>query len=298
MYNDYLKSTLENATREAENNTSTELIGGKDTQFYVFRDEVKDKDGNIKLVERHITEPALIESLVTISAISKLAEVSTSILAFEFSKITKEQAEKYKCKNPIEFIAKNFPRYDTNTIGKYRRVGLLFCDRTSKVFAFRKGVDSDVSVNTLDKVVALASKGKKLETLTEEELETLYNEFYNNYVANGRINLNAPQSKVLARVNEIKNEIDGIIKSEKEIETSNNSDNLSNSENSTSDNTNSENSVSDNTNSENSATTPENTENIRTSAEEHLNLLRVIFKDNKNALNLIAKLIKEAEKLN
>ena len=298
MYNDYLNSILETATSDAKANTSTELIGGKDTAFYVFRDEVKDKDGNIKLIERHITEPALIESLVTISAISKLAEVSTSILAFEFSKITKEQAEKYKCKNPIEFIAKNFPRYDTNTIGKYRRVGLLFCDRTSKTFAFRKGVDADVSVNTLDKVVALASKGKKLETLSEEELESLYNEFYNNYVANGRINLNAPQSKVLSRVNEIKNEIEGVIKSEKDIENSNNSDNSTNIENSASDSTNIENSASDSTNTENSASDSTNIENIRTSAEEHLNLLRVIFKDNKNALNLIVKLLKEAEKLN
>lgn len=290
-----LNNLMNNLTETALSTLPTENFGGLDTVVFKFTDSVKDADGNTKLIERSVTNPALIKSFVKIQTIDIMSRFATSIYAFEFSKLTKAQAEEYKCKNIIDLIYKVFPTLaiDKTTASKYRKVGLIFCDRTkdSENFAFRNGIDYDVSVNTLDRLTTLANPDKKnLDDCTEDELTELFNNFYQKYVVTGQISLNASQSVVKSQVATILKDSEKVVATIKKEEVKE----IEISDKESKDTENSENSESSATP---SAELSNNSESKQSSAEYCLNMLKTIFEGNKNALNLISKLTKEVEKL-
>lgn len=289
----------------------TENIGGIETAFYQFEDKQKDDSGKEIIVTRKVTNPVLLANIANIQSIDLFGRYSTTKLTFSLTDFTKEQAEMYKCKSIIELVFKLMPKLaiDRTTAAKYRKVGLwatIVGDDGKR--RFRNGIDADVSINTLDRcttLVAVDTNGKKvdLESCNSEELEKLYNQFYQKYVITGKISLNASQSTVKEQIANILKEEKNVVKTIEE-DTSKNSDNSSN-DNNNSDNysntTNSENN-SDNlaegtANNDNSQTIQAEEENIQKSAEEHINLLKTIFKDNKNAINLLSKLLKEVANL-
>ena len=292
-----LNNVMDNLTTTALETLKSENIGGVDTVFFEFSDTVKDEEGKDKIITRKVTNPALVASFTKIQTIDMLSKYSTTILAFELSKLTKEQAEMYKCKNIMDLIYKVFPKLtiDRTTATKYRKAGLLFMDRTKDAkFAFRNGIDYDTSINTLERCVTLASvdeKGEKvdIEKATEEELEKLYNNFYQKYVVGGKINLNASQSKVKEQISAILKENEKVVATIK-AEDVKEVDNSDNSDNSTTTTENSENNVS-------TSEVTDKKESSRASAEEHINYLTVIFKDNEKAKQLLAKLLKECTTL-
>lgn len=285
-----LDTMLDNLTTTALDTLKSENIGGVETSFFEFNDTVKDEDGKDKIIVRKVTNPTLVASFVKIQTIDMLSKYSTTILAFELSKLTKEQAEMYKSKSIMDLVYKVFPNLtiDRTTATKYRKAGLLFMDRTKDAkFAFRNGIDYDTSINTLERCITLASvdeKGEKvdIEKATEEELEKLYNNFYQKYVISGKINLNASQSRV-------KEQISAILKDSEKVVATIKAEDVKEVDNSTTTTENSE-------NTENSGSTQElsdKKESCRASAEEHINLLKTLFKDNKSALQLLSKLVKE-----
>ena len=127
-----LNNVMDNLTTTALETLKSENIGGVDTVFFEFSDTVKDEEGKDKIITRKVTNPALVASFTKIQTIDMLSKYSTTILAFELSKLTKEQAEMYKCKNIMDLIYKVFPKLtiDRTTATKYRKAGLLFMDRT------------------------------------------------------------------------------------------------------------------------------------------------------------------------
>ena len=117
--------------------------------------------------------------------------------------------------NPmLKAIAK---KLDTNTISKYRKVGLLF-GHISKdcVPQWKAEIPQGVSVTNLTSVLGLASQGKKLEELTPEEIETLYKEFVETYLdeEEPKLHLQATLSKLRQEVHDIQTTVgDGATKS-------------------------------------------------------------------------------------
>ncbi len=116
--------------------------------------------------------------------------------------------------NPLlKAIAK---KLDTNTISKYRKVGLLF-GHISKdcVPQWKSEIPQGVSVTNLTSVLGLASQGKKLEELSSEEIETLYKEFVKTYLDEDepKLHLQATLSKLRQEVHDIQTTVgDGATK--------------------------------------------------------------------------------------
>ena len=117
--------------------------------------------------------------------------------------------------NPmLKAIAK---KLDTNTISKYRKVGLLFGHISKDCVPQWKGeIPQGVSVTNLTSVLGLASQGKKLEELTPEEINTLYKEFVDTYLDEDepKLHLQATLSKLRQEVHDIQTTVgDGATKS-------------------------------------------------------------------------------------
>lgn len=308
---DNMFNTLTNTLMES---LPSKNIGGKDTVFYQFEDIDKDDKGKEIVVTRDVTNPALLTNIVKIRSIDLFSKYSSTKLAFCLADFTKEQAEMYKCKNIIDLVYKLMPNIgiDRTTAAKYRKVALWASvvgdDGQRK---FRDGIDYDTSVNTLDRcttLVAVNTKGEKvdLEKCNSKELEEMFNRFYQNYIITGKIYLNASQSKVKEQIEEILKEKKNVVKtieddkknnSENSENSGDNQNNSENSENSGDNQNNSDNSENNGVNPANSQTDADNEESIQKSAEEHINLLKTIFKDNKSALNLLSKLLKEVVNL-
>ena len=296
---------FDSMTTKAIEMLPSENIAGVDTNFYQYSETTKDDSGKEIIVTKKVTNPVLVNNIVKIQSIDLFSKYSSTKLAFCLADFTKEQAEMYNCKTIIDLVYKMIPTLgiDRTTASKYRKVGLwatIVTDDGKR--QFRNGIDADVSINTLDRCTTLVSvnaKGEKvdLEKCNSEELEELYNNFYQKYVISGRIWLNASQSKVKEQISAIVNENKKVVKTI-EDESKKDSDNSDNSVSNDIQNTDSaNNSVTGSANTDNNQTIVNDEENIQKSAEEHINLLKTIFKDNKNAINLLSKLLKEVVNL-
>lgn len=302
---DNMFNTLTNTVLSA---LPSKNIGGVETTFYQFEDIDKDDNGKEIVVTRDVTNPVLLTNIAKIRSIDVFSKYSSTKQAFCLADFTKEQAEMYKCKTIIDLVYKLIPNLgiDRTTASKYRKVALWasFVDTDGKR-KFREGIDYDVSINTLDRcttLVAVNEKGEKvdLEKCNSEELEKMYNQFYQKYVITGKIFLNASQSKVKEQIANILKENKNVVKTienaeAKDVENSDNSQTTTDNSQTTTDN-----SQTTTENSDNNGVNPELTENkesSRKSAEEHINYLTVIFKDNEKAKQLLAKLLKECTTL-
>lgn len=292
-------------TETAKSALPSENIGGVDTVFYQFDDKDKDDKGNEIIVTRKVTNPALITNIVNIQSIDIFSKYSSTKLAFCLADFTKEQAEMYKCKTILDLVYKLIPTLaiDRTTASKYRKVALWasFVDKDG-IRKFRNGIDYDTSINTLDRcttLVAVNTKGEKvdLEKCNSNELEQLFNNFYQKYIINGRISLSASQNRVKEQINAILNENKNVVATIEASEAKNSDNSTNSTVNDTQNAENVNNSAEGQTKDGNSQTIVNDEENIQKSAEEHINLLKTIFKDNKNAINLLSKLLKEVVNL-
>ena len=135
---------------------------------------------------------------------------SGKAIACYLSYFTKETAELYGFGAVGSIIKSIASKLDGNTISKYRKVGLLFGyveeDGTPQ---WRDAIPADTTVTNLSSVLGLASQGKKLEDLTEEERDALYIDFVNAYLdpVSPRLHLQATLSKLRQEVSDIQSTI-------------------------------------------------------------------------------------------
>ena len=193
-------------------NVKTEKVGKVTASFYSFSDVKKGKDGKEVSTEIQIRDKATVATLYNIDAFIGMSTIAVKGLVCEISRISAKIAKETVNSDVVTMLSKIYPFYSKTTLQMYRRVGLVFVDRSVDGYQYRAGIPQSVSVNNLSVVLALATKKANLEELTEEELTDLYETFYADYIATGRVNLTATQSvlkKQVKDINDSENAIDG-----------------------------------------------------------------------------------------
>ena len=256
-------------------NTKVETVGKVTSEFYEFSYIKKDKDGKEVSTAVQIRDKATVMALTDIDLFSGLAKMSIKGFVIALSKIAKEEAKKACGGSVVDLVEKCHPEYSRTTLNMYRRIGLMFADRSKDGYEWKVGIPSSVSVNNLSVVLALASQKKELEECKETEIDELFEEFYANYIATGLIILTTSQSELKKQVKNINS---GIIEGESK-ELSDNSENEKKEE-------------------EDSESAIEVTEEVEKKDnieqfKEQLAYYSEIFKDNKKIVKAIAEIIRE-----
>ena len=205
-------------------------VAGKEENFITISYEKK-KDGKELTVNRTVTDVATIDLVNDITKLTIMRELSDSAIVVAMGRITKKMAEAIGLNRPTDLLKAKFKsRFSENTIVKYYNIGRIF-GKPSGEYIWRDGIDADVSYSNLDVVLTLINY-KDLYKMSDNDVESLYNTFYNTYVRTGLVNLSATQTILKKQVQEIKNPpIDG--KSKDVTDNSDNSnDNQNNSDNS------------------------------------------------------------------
>ena len=239
------------------------------------------KDG--ELIEKEIFTPAVIESYETIDYLRKLKDVSQKGLCIEISLLNDETLKKEGFKGGVaEFIRECFgTSLDTNTAQRYRKVGLVFGEKSitedGKIeYNWCDGVADDTTVTNLGQVIALVGLPKDYMKLTKEEIIKLRNNFLVKYVFSGDLHLDTINRILRDEIKALSNTI---------VETT--AEEITETENDTE----SGNDIENDTESGNDIESEEET--AKDNAVSALDTLKVYFKGNTNALKLIAKLAKE-----
>ena len=216
--NEIIEKSITEKMEEAfglSTNVTTETVGDITTEYYSFFTDKKGKDGKTTNTEIQIRDKATVATLHNIDVFIGMNALSTKGPVCEISKLNAKIAKETVNSDVVGMLAKIYPTYSKTTLQLYRRVGLMFVDRTKAGYFYRAGIPQTVSVNNLSVVLALATKKKNLEELTEKELESLYQSFYADYIATGKLNLTATQSalkKAVHDITESENAIDGTSK--------------------------------------------------------------------------------------
>ena len=256
----------------SENITERETENGLVKSVKVMR---HGKDG--QLVEKEIFTPAVVESYETINYLRKLKDVSQMGLCIEISLLNDETLKKEGFKGGVaEFIRECFgTSLDTNTAQRYRKVGLVFGEKTvneeGKIeYHWCDGVPDDTTVTNLGQVIALVGLPKDYMKLTHEEILKLRNKFLLEYIFNGRLHLDT-----INRI--LRDEIKAL--TEEVIETT--AEEITDSETDTESGNETESDI------------ESEEETAKDNAVSALDTLKVYFKGNAKALKLIASLAKE-----
>ena len=235
------------------------------------------KDG--QLIEKEIFTPAVVESYETIDYLRKLKDVSQKGLCIEISLLNDETLKKEGFKGGVaEFIRECFgTSLDTNTAQRYRKVGLVFGEKTvtedGKIeYHWCDGVADDTTVTNLGQVIALVGLPKDYMKLTKEEIIKLRNNFLVKYVFSGDLHLDTINRILRDEIKALSNTIvettaEEITDTETETETD--------------------------TETETETETETAEETAKDKSVSAIDTLKVYFKGNANALKLIAKLAKE-----
>lgn len=216
--NEIIEKSITEKMEEAfglSTNITTETVGDLTTEYYSFFTDKKGKDGKPVSTEIQIRDKKAIATLRNIDVFIGMTSLSIKGLVCEISRLESKIAKESVNSDVVGMLAKIYPTYSKTTLQLYRRVGLMFVDRTKDGYFYRAGIPQTVSVNNLSVVLALATKKKNLEELTEKELESLYQSFYADYIATGKLNLTATQSALKKAVHDIsvsENAIDGTAK--------------------------------------------------------------------------------------
>lgn len=260
----------------SENITERETENGLVKSVKVMR---HGKDG--QLIEKEIFTPAVVESYETINYLRKLKDVSQMGLCIEISLLNDETLKKEGFKGGVaEFIRECFgTSLDTNTAQRYRKVGLVFGEKTvsedGKIeYHWCDGVPDDTTVTNLGQVIALVGLPKDYMKLTREEIVKLRNKFLVEYIFNGRLHLDT-----INRI--LRDEIKAL--TEEVIETT--AEEITNTETESGNETDTE--------TESGIETESEEETAKDNAVSALDTLKVYFKGNAKALKLIASLAKE-----
>ena len=214
MYEETITEKMEKAFG-LSTNVATETVGEITTEYYSFFTDKKGKDGKPVSTEIQIRDKKAIATLRNIDVFIGMTSLSIKGLVCEISRLDSKIAKEAVNSDVVGMLSKIYPTYSKTTLQLYRRVGLMFVDRTKDGYFYRAGIPQTVSVNNLSVVLALATKKKNLEELTEKELESLYQSFYADYIATGKINLTSTQSalkKAVHDITESENAIDGSAK--------------------------------------------------------------------------------------
>lgn len=153
----------------------------------VFADnEVREMLVNVG--EKEITAVELKRSVVTARTLIEYANISTMCLACEMGKLSKADVEKEGFKSVISFVKTAFgSRLDENTISRYYKIGRVFGD--AYTHKWRKGIPADVSITNLGVCLSLLPKDVDVSKLSDDELDVVFNEFYDIYVDTEKIHL-------------------------------------------------------------------------------------------------------------
>ena len=190
----------------------SEKIGKKITDFYEITTYGKDKEGKETTTTLQIRDKATVALLSDIDVLAYMAKGSIKAFVIAMGKLNKEVAKKHGFKSVVDMVAKAHMDYSKTTLNLYRRIGLMF-GGSGDGYEWKEGIPSSVTVNNLSVVLALAIKGKDLEECTTEEIEELWVDFYDNYIADGTIVLTTTQAELKKQVKAINSGIiDGDVK--------------------------------------------------------------------------------------
>ena len=190
----------------------SEKIGKKITDFYEITTYGKDKEGKETTTTLQIRDKATVALLSDIDVLAYMAKGSIKAFVIAMGKLNKEVAKKHGFKSVVDMVAKAHMDYSKTTLNLYRRIGLMF-GGSGDGYEWKEGIPSSVTVNNLSVVLALATKGKDLEECTTEEIEELWVDFYDNYIADGTIVLTTTQAELKKQVKAINSGIiDGDVK--------------------------------------------------------------------------------------
>lgn len=252
-----------------------ELENGKEI-FLVNR-----KDENGLMFRKEIRTPALVSALANMEALAFASKISSKGLSIEVGSLDLESLKKEGFKSVSDFVqsADFGVMLDSNTINRYRRIGKAFGLKEStedgKTTYCWYGIDNDVTVTNIAAILSLVEFPEKFESATIGELHDCIDVFVSRYIDTDKLHLSAPLKTLRA---EIKALNDVVIDSTATEVT----------EDATEDATEDTTKVTGIT-----EVTEDATEE---SAIVHIDALRVAFKGNKKALDMLSKLADMLEK--
>ena len=214
-------SALMTETSNLVTSVKTEKLAGIESNVYSYTTEVKNKDGQTEIVTRTIRGALAVKTMSLLDKLVYLESQSTKLIVLSMAKLTKKDAESIGKKSVKELILDRFPKYDGNTVDRYRKLGLLFANdrKNADDFTFCDGIPQDTSVTNLDCIIRVLqlkerkdSKGKaiSLENLTDSEIESLRDEILH-YIIMDRLHPLKPLKALRDEVDEILKEKRGDI---------------------------------------------------------------------------------------
>lgn len=187
-----------------QNNLSQEVTKkGKKVELYTFTYPKKTKDG-VQNTTVEIRDTKAIATMLDVDMFASLGTIQQKGLSVSLGRLSKKTAEKAGFKTVVDMIAERHSNLSKNTLQKYRRIGLLFGDKSADGYLWRSFIPQSVSVSNLDVVLTLFDK-LDLEALTEEQLEEKAYDFYEKYIVEDKISLLATQKVLKEQVRNIKN---------------------------------------------------------------------------------------------
>ena len=161
------------------------------------------KDEVVMVGDKELTSMTLKQAVVTADTLINYSKVSTMALAVEMGRLVKAIVERDGFKSVNTFIKKAFgSALDENTISRYYKVGRIFGDPDTH--AWKRPIPADVSITNLGVCLSLF-KGVDVSTMTDNEVDTLFNEFMDEYVYTERIALRSTLKTIRKDVNAILN---------------------------------------------------------------------------------------------
>ena len=174
--------------------------------------EIKNEKGDKVTVYRKCRNPLAVASLSTIGMLGEFRKKSLKMLVLGMAKITDEHAQSTDkhLKTAKALIKAMYPEYSDNTIGKYRRIGLLFSEDVTDAANYRyiSFIDEDTTISNLDVVLTLFDKFD-VEKATQAERQKAVSDFYAEYIVTNRLHLHKSQADLKKEVHDILNSVDG-----------------------------------------------------------------------------------------
>jgi len=250
-----------------------ELENGKEV-FMVNR-----KDENGLMFRKEIRTPALVSALVNMEALAFASKISSKGLSIEIGSLDLESLKKEGFKSVSEFVqsADFGVMLDSNTINRYRRIGKAFGLKEStedgKTSYQWYGVDNDVTVTNLAAILSLIEFPEKFESATIDELHESIDVFISRYIDTDKLHLSAPLKTLRAEIKALSEVVMDTTATEVTEDATEATEDATEATEAT-----------------------EVTEATEESAIVHIDALRVAFKGNKKALDMLSKLADMLEK--
>ena len=256
---DFTPSTT--SLMELENGKEIFLVNRKDENGLIFRKEIR--------------TPALVSALANMEALAFASKISSKGLSIEIGALDLESLKKEGFKSVSDFVqsADFGVMLDSNTINRYRRVGKAFgiksISEDGKTMYRWYGIDNDVTVTNIGAILSLIDFPEKFESATIDELHECIDVFVSRYIDTDKLHLSAPLKTLRAEIKAL---------SEIVLDTTATEVTEGATEDATED------------------ATEGATEVIEENAIIHIDALRITFKGNKKALDMLSKLADMLEK--